>query len=248
MERTYPKISFVIPCFNEEDYIAGAIESIQKQKMSVPYEIIIVDNASTDNSVKICDKYGVLIIHDSKRGLTFARQKGLEKARGELIVYMDADTRIPDNFTSCFLDYFKNHTDTVCASYRYYYFDGRLIDKIFLFIFQSALPIVDFLLNILHKPEIIFGLIMVIRTDALKRAGGINEKFVFFGEDAEIARSLYAQGKVRYLRYPSVATSARRYKNKGIFKTVFLYWLSFLLIYFGKLKRAEDLSQSSRDF
>ncbi len=248
MNRIYPKISFVIPAYNEQAYIGGAIESVQKQQTVVSQEIIVVDNASTDNTVSVSKKYGVKIVSENRKGLTFVRQKGLEEAKGDFIVYMDADTRIPDNFTREALDYFEKHKDTVCASYNFYYYDGRLIDNIFLLVFQSILPYVGYVLDIFNKPEIIVGLIMVIKTSALKKAGGINENFVFYGEDAEIARTLYAQGKVKHLRYPYVATSARRYKNRGTIKTLFLYWVSFFLIYFGKVKWAEAISQTQKDF
>ena len=248
MKRNYPKVSFVIPAHNEQDYIGDAIESIQKQKTVVSYEIIVVNNASADNTVSVSKKYGVEIVNEERKGLTFARQKGFEKSKGDFIIYMDADTRLPDNFIKIVSGYFEKHKDVVCTSYNYCYYDGRAIDNILLFIFQSILPVLNCILDIFNKPEIIIGLIMVIRINALKKAGGINEKFVFYGEDAEIARTLYTQGKVKNLNYPVVATSARRYKNRGTIKTLFLYWISFFLIYFGKVKWAEAISQTQKDF
>ncbi len=84
-------VSIVIPCLNEEKYIESCIDSIKKQLYGGKYEIIAVDNGSVDNTVKIIREKGVILELAQKRGPAAAKNAGLEKARGDVIVFIDAD-------------------------------------------------------------------------------------------------------------------------------------------------------------
>lgn len=92
MER---KISVVVPVYNIESYIEECIISILNQ--TYPYlEIILVDDGSTDDSGKICDKYAnedgrIQVIHKNNGGLINARKKGIELATGEFLLFVDGD-------------------------------------------------------------------------------------------------------------------------------------------------------------
>lgn len=93
-----PKISVIIPVYNTERYIRECIESIIKQTYE-DYEIILVDDASTDSSGKICDEYSekydfIKTIHKEHGGPTHTRKAGLKAARGEYISYIDSDDYI----------------------------------------------------------------------------------------------------------------------------------------------------------
>ena len=89
-------ISVIIPCFNSEEYITRAIESILKQSYT-NYEIILVNNNSTDNTYNILQEYAkkkaglVNVFNEYKKGAPAARNKGLSEAKGEWIQFLDAD-------------------------------------------------------------------------------------------------------------------------------------------------------------
>ena len=87
-------ISFVIPAFNEETGIAITLQKILGGEIKWPYEIIVVDNNSTDNTAKIARKLGVTVV--SKKGGTIAsvRNFGIENSKGDLIVFLDADVSL----------------------------------------------------------------------------------------------------------------------------------------------------------
>ena len=92
--------SIVIPVYNVESYLKECIESILSQTYK-NYEIILVDDGSTDNSPKICDDYeekyqNILVIHNKNGGASSARNAGTKKAVGEYIIYMDSDDFILD--------------------------------------------------------------------------------------------------------------------------------------------------------
>ncbi len=96
-----PKLSFVIPVYNVEKYIGECVESIINQEYS-DFEVILVDDGSTDRSGEICDEYAlkderIIVIHKENGGLSDARNVGTAKAVGEYICYIDSDDLIENN-------------------------------------------------------------------------------------------------------------------------------------------------------
>lgn len=85
-------ISVIIPAFNAEKYLADAIESIQAQKYD-PLEIIVVDDGSLDRTAQIANelKAPIRYFHQDHQGQPIASNSGLERARGEIIAFLDAD-------------------------------------------------------------------------------------------------------------------------------------------------------------
>ena len=88
-------ISVIIPVYNVEDYLHYAIESLEKQTYK-NFEIILVNDGSTDDSGKLCDEYSekysnVRVFHKENGGLSDARNFGVQKAKGEFITFLDPD-------------------------------------------------------------------------------------------------------------------------------------------------------------
>ena len=87
-------ISVIIPVYNVEEYLRECVDSVLSQTYE-NYEIILVDDGSTDNSGKICDEYAknskITVIHKENGGLSDTRNKGLELAKGEYIYFLDSD-------------------------------------------------------------------------------------------------------------------------------------------------------------
>lgn len=93
-------ISFILPIYNVESYLAEAIESILKQNISK--EIILVDDGSTDNSLNIALSYAkkysfVYVIHSQNKGVGAARNAGLRMAQGESVFFIDPDDTLDSN-------------------------------------------------------------------------------------------------------------------------------------------------------
>ena len=87
--------SIVIPVYNVEQYLEVCVNSILSQKYSY-FEIILVDDGSTDNSPQICDALGssndkIVVVHKANGGASEARKIGIERARGKYIICVDAD-------------------------------------------------------------------------------------------------------------------------------------------------------------
>lgn len=94
------QISFILPIYNVELYLADAIESILNQNVSK--EIILVDDGSTDNSLKIALNYAekypfVYVVHSQNKGVSSARNRGLRMAQGEYVLFLDPDDILDTN-------------------------------------------------------------------------------------------------------------------------------------------------------
>jgi len=104
-----PEISVVIPAYNEEKQLPLCLGSLTKQRCVFPYEIIVVDNASTDRTAEIAEEFGVRVIHEPRKGVSAARQAGFEAARAEIIASTDADCIVPSDWLSRIRDIFDEN-------------------------------------------------------------------------------------------------------------------------------------------
>jgi len=108
------KISVIIPTYNSREYICEAIESVLRQSYK-NYEIIVIDDGSTDDTVRLLDsKYrGLRIVSQKNAGLATARNTGLKLAKGDYIQFLDADdTILPGKFEET-ITYFEKGYDVI---------------------------------------------------------------------------------------------------------------------------------------
>ena len=89
------QFSIVIPVYNVAPYLRECVDSVLAQN-STDYEIILVDDGSTDNSPAICDEYAekysqIKVIHKANGGLSDARNFGIKKAQGDYLMFLDSD-------------------------------------------------------------------------------------------------------------------------------------------------------------
>ncbi|MHB1711171.1 MAG: glycosyltransferase family A protein, partial [Acidimicrobiales bacterium] len=72
----------VIPAYNEAGYLAGTLASLVRQDFTGVYEVIVVDNNSTDDTARIAESYGARVVREPRPGVCYARQAGPENRRG----------------------------------------------------------------------------------------------------------------------------------------------------------------------
>lgn len=97
-----PRISVIIPVYNAAKYLENCLKSIQEQKF-LDWEAYLIDDGSTDESGTICDNYSridarIKVIHQQNAGPGLARNAGIEKARGEYVVFIDSDDYISEDY------------------------------------------------------------------------------------------------------------------------------------------------------
>ena len=116
-------LSIIIPVFNEEDYLEDCLESIAGQTIA-PNEVIVVDNNSTDDSLKIAEKYGfVRVVGERRQGIVFARDKGFNIANSDLLGRIDADTVLAADWVEKVLSSYQdnqNGQDFALSGKSYY--------------------------------------------------------------------------------------------------------------------------------
>lgn len=225
---TEPKrlgIALIVPAHNEERHIGACIESVLKSAPGRFDEILVVDNASTDTTAEVASKYpGVRVIRTERKGLTHARQVGLEATKSELIAYIDADCRMDAQWLPAVMSHFSQHPHTVSLTGPVWYYDGPSLKRWIVIALQwMTLP-----LAYLTSGYLVIGGNFVARRDALERIGGFDTNIAFYGEDADIARRLSEVGPVYLRMHFAIATSMRRFMHEGILRTCVRYALNFL--------------------
>ncbi|MFP3879991.1 MAG: glycosyltransferase [Dehalococcoidia bacterium] len=239
-----PSVSVVIPAYNEEQYLPLCLESIGKQDYAAGYEVIVVDNASTDDTAQIALEWGARVVHENKRSPACARQKGTEAATGEIIAFIDADTQAPACWLSTLVYRFIQEPETVVISGPYAYFDAGNFARIASYIGNFLSIITDHLFRkVVGKGSAVWGSNFAVRRSALQQVGGFDTSIKFYGEEYELSLRLKKVGKGRIIPRLFVVTSARRLKRLGV---VTLYW-NWVVNYFSILFWYEPISERLED-
>ncbi len=204
------RISVVVPARNEERFIVGCLQALKRQVLP-PYEIIVVDNGSTDQTAALAMDMGVKLVKCPTPGVAVARQAGLEAATGDWVATTDADSRP----IAGWLEALRPHMESSVALY------GPL--RMFgLQAWQEELTELGYgvflkMMMLLGRPNLAAANMAFHRQTALKLGG---YPMVEAREDVILGLRLKAQGRVHYVRDALVLTSARRVKGG---------WINFLL-------------------
>jgi glycosyltransferase involved in cell wall biosynthesis len=229
-------ISFIIPAKNEEDYIGSCLASIFMQSTNEVFEVIVVDNGSTDKTQKVIkEKFSeVKVIEEKISGTNAARQKGFLEASGELLIFLDADVRLPDKDWLNRVLKKMQRSNIVALSSHYRYYDLSPVQNFFQIVgtFGIIYPWLFLVNNILRTTATMVGGIMVITKNALNKVGGFNSRGQFFGDEASVSMSLYKLGKIVISPQIWVWTSGRRYEKQGMFTAVFHYVFNYFFVLF----------------
>ena len=121
-----PKSSVIVPVYKAEAYLHRCVDSLLAQTFT-NYEVILVDDGSPDRSGEICDEYArkddrVKVIHQPNGGVSMARQKGLDNARGEYVIHADPDDWVePDMLEQLYAKAKEEDADMVICDYYTHY-------------------------------------------------------------------------------------------------------------------------------
>jgi glycosyltransferase involved in cell wall biosynthesis len=230
------RLSFVIPAYNEEAYLAACLDSIlaQTRELGDATEIIVVNNASTDRTREVALRYpGVRLVDEARKGLTFARQAGFAASTGDLIANVDSDSRLTPGWVAQVLAAFQDEPNLVALSGPLVYYDLTSRQRVSVRTFY-AIAFLVYAINryVLRAGSMVQGGNFVLRRDALEKIGGFNTAIAFYGEDTDIARRMHAVGNVRFTFNLKMFSSARRLKHEGILTmagryTINYFWTTF---------------------
>jgi glycosyltransferase involved in cell wall biosynthesis len=195
-------ISFVIPAFNEELTLPGCVESIRNAMHTIggDCEIIVANDASTDATVTLAAKLGCRVVECRNRQIAATRNAGARAAMGDVLIFVDADTRVSGAVVRASLDTLA--AGCVGGSARlelegFIPWWGRL--------FFAMFSVVYFAMNLGA------GSFFFVTREAFERAGGFDERY-FAGEETHLSIALKRIGRFKVLRTP-VLTSGRKMRT-----------------------------------
>lgn len=229
-------LSIVVPAHNEERYIGRCLAAVLREARRSGYdvEIVVVDNASTDATAATAAGFpGVRVVKEPRKGLSRARHRGYLASRGELIVNLDADTRMPRGYLRTAVRAFARDRRLVCFTGPFLYDDLPAVPKIvsmIFYVFQVWPNIVG--QRILRLGAVAQGGNFVVRRTALDRIGGYDTSIEFYGEDTDIATRLSKVGLVRFSFRLPMWTSGRRLRSVGTFRTGYLAAMNIIFVLF----------------
>jgi len=219
------KISLIICAYNEEKYLGDCLDSAIKNSHGNFFEIIVVDNASTDGTKSVAEKRpGVRVVREDRKGLTRARQRGYEEAKGDILAYIDADTRMPKGWFDRVVYEFEKDANLGCLSGPYIFYDIPKFQQFLVYIYWYLLATPIYW--VIRYMAV--GGNFVIKKDVLKKMNGFDTSIEFYGEDTNIARRAHQFGKVKMMPSHFIYSSGRRLTKQGIFSTFKEYTINFL--------------------
>lgn len=209
------RISVIIPCYNAEKFISHALTSVENQSIT-PYEIIVVDDSSTDRSVEVIKSSGinVKLFHTQRLGGAGARNAGISAAKGDWLAFLDADDIWYPTHLMRFIDVIGKY-DIVGFLNHYDHLDLKRTDLIRRHCPVSSL-VIGFGLDEYIDLYVEYGCFVGMSSCMIKReraiyVGGFNEEQT---RRHDIDFWLRVVNKNRWLFDP-VATSAYRKNNPG---------------------------------
>ncbi len=215
------EISLVIPAFNEERYLGACLDAIAPLHTQFK-EVIVVDNVSTDSTAMIAARYQwVTLVHESARGPANARARGLAEARGDIVAFIDADTRMPAYWPGMIKTHFQDER-LACLSGPYFLYDAALWLRFGArFYFWAGMPVywASGFMAILGN--------MAVRKSMMEKIGGFDLSIQFYGDDTNLAKRLSKVGKSRFSLAFVMPTSARRLHGEGVVRTVYNYAMAY---------------------
>jgi len=223
--------SIIVPVYNEEKYIKETIEKL----LSLDYdknrfEIILVENGSTDKSYEIISEYknDNIKIYQSEKGVSKAKNVGLKHTNesSDWTIFLDADTLIEKDFLKELNNYLNKHsgdnltigTTTIKAQ------NGNLYDKVWFKLFDMG-----------HKITKTSYSVQIAKTSIAKKIR-FDEK-LNYSEDLKFIEELSVFGNFFFLNTNQVSTSTRRFRKKGYLKTVIDWNIQAFTPYKNKINK-----------
>jgi len=219
-KTTDPQVSIIIPTYNEEKGILHTLSSISQLSTSYKAELIIINNNSTDNTQAILEACGVKSIFEPRQGTSFARQTGLEQAKGKYILNADADSIYPKEWVNAYVQALQDKS--VSCAYGTYSFlpeyNSRFVLANYELISQFIIGFRKYQKEFLN----VLGFNFAFRKEDAEKVGGFNINRARW-QDGWMAMKLMEVGKLKQIKGQEarVWTSDRRLMyDGGIVKAV----------------------------
>lgn len=234
-------ISIIIPTFQEARLLPQILEQFPVDlREAFDLELIVSDGGSTDDTLAIAERHGARIVrHDEERRQTIAegRNRGAAEARGEILVFINADIRISDVHA-----FFANVHDTLRA-------DGVAGATAVVHVFPEEEITADRIFHVWHNAYVRFlnfigegmgrGECQVLAAETFHAVGGYNPSMVA-GEDYDLFRRVRKRGKIVMLRDVTIFESPRRFRRYGYLHILWGWTRNALAVIFRNSSSSEE--------
>lgn len=197
-------ISVIVPAYNEAERIASCIQALQKQTIRFPYEIIVSDNGSGDETANIAKAFGVRVVFAQVKGYVHALRQGIQSAKSDCIAITDADSIPPVDWLDRMYQHFQNSRDVVAVGGPFIFYDGPV------WVRKSVR-----LMNII-SPHLLTaslcGMNMAFRKEVYQSVGGFHRS-INLQTDTELGYRLMRHGSVVFDPHLVMRASGRRYQS-----------------------------------
>ncbi len=198
-------LSFIIPAYNEETLIEATVKQLQvaAEALGRDYEIIVVNDASTDHTERVAEAAGARVINVKNRQIAATRNAGAANAAGDVFIFVDADTLVPIDTLRAALCALDEGATGGGATIR---FRGRI---------SATARMTTWLMQVpMHLGGMVGGCFMFMTRDAFEAVGGYDESF-YASEEIWLAKALQREGRFVILRQ-FVETSGRKLRQYGL--------------------------------
>lgn len=224
-EQDRVEFSIVVPAYNEARYLAASLRSLQTQDFTGRYEIIVVDNNSTDETAEVAAACGVEVVSETTQGVCAARQRGAEVSRGDVIISTDADTLYPSDWLRRVSDGFAGDPRTVAVAGPCRYETSTWWPRAYTTV----------LFGLVHRISALTGVVLYVSATnlAFRRSAfpGYNLHLTQGGDELDLLRRLRHRGRVVWDHRNVVGTSARRFRHGLLYSVVVCGLIYYILGY-----------------
>jgi glycosyltransferase involved in cell wall biosynthesis len=231
--RAEPHFSVIIPTYHEESSIGNTLSSIKRAGNGHAIETIVVDGGSMDRTLDIARRHDSRIHTLEMRGIGLARNYGAIQSRGDILVFLDSDTAVPENFfdelSAVFSDPLVCGANcNVMPSQRY---SPTWKEKTFYRLWGKTRKLFYHL-----RPCGTGDNGIIVRREAFEKAGGFNEDMSTM-EDLDFVFRASSQGRFLLLKSLTLTESMRRIRRKGILRFSAIYVCNFFYYLLRKRPR-----------
>lgn len=250
------QLSIIIVNFNSNNYLGKCLESIYANPPDCDFEVIVVDNASTDDSISIVKNVFPqvdIILNENNKGFSAANNIGIKASQGKYILLLNHDTLIRNNALNVLLDFMSNNPDVGACGPKILNSDGTIQHQckrgfptplstlVHMAGFNKLMPksklfghyLMTYIdINQINEVDSLSGSCMLIRKEILVNIGGLDELFFLYGEDLDLCYRI-KQGKFKIYYVPqAIITHFGGVGSRAMsYKSIIEFYRSMIIFY-----------------
>ena len=226
------RLSVIIPTWNEAGYLPFLLESLHRQTVPA-LEILVADSGSADGTPEVARAAGAVVLEGERKGPGEGRNRGARAARGDVLVFADADCVLPPDLLAAILEVMQTPT-VIGGATGFVPSDGGAFERLLFRLangYQKAMTIWGFPHNA--------GYCFFVRRSAFDALGGIREDMLL-NETHDLAMRSRRLG--RFVILPVVVrTSMRRFRAHGYLRTILTEYVASTILYYATGRTPSEL-------